>query len=44
MCSIDNVVLGLNKTKLSLAFENWQIEKQDRFTFQTFPCPNGTTI
>lgn len=29
----DNVVLGLNKKKLSLAFENWQIEKKDRSTF-----------
>jgi hypothetical protein len=35
----DNVVLGLNRKKLSLAFENWQIEKQDRSTFQTFPLP-----
>jgi hypothetical protein len=35
----DNVVLGLNKKKLSLAFENWQIEKKDRSAFQTFPLP-----
>lgn len=35
----DNVVLGLNKKKLSLAFENWQIEKKDRSSFQTFPLP-----
>lgn len=35
----DNVVLGLNKNKLSLAFENWQLEKKDRSTFQTFPLP-----
>lgn len=35
----DNVVLGLNKKKLSLAFENWQLEKKDRSTYQTFPLP-----
>jgi hypothetical protein len=35
----DNVVLGLNKKKFALAFENWQIPKQDRSTFQTFPLP-----
>lgn len=35
----DNVVLGLNKNKLSLAFENWQLEKKDRSTYQTFPLP-----
>ena len=35
----ENVVLNLNKKKISLAFENWQIEKQDRSTFQTFPLP-----
>lgn len=35
----DNVVLGLNKQKFSLAFENWQIQKQDRSTLQTFPLP-----
>lgn len=35
----DNVVLGLNKKKLALAFENWQIEKKDRSTYQTFPLP-----
>ena len=35
----DNVVLGLNKKKLALAFENWQIEKKDRSTYQSFPLP-----
>ena len=35
----DNVVLGLNKKKFSLAFENWQIEKIDRSTYKTFPLP-----
>ena len=35
----DNVVLGLNKKKFALAFENWQIPKQDRSAFQTFPLP-----
>jgi hypothetical protein len=35
----DNVVLALNRKKLSLVFENWQIEKKDRSTFQTFPLP-----
>lgn len=35
----DNVVLGLNKKKFALAFENWQIPRQDRSTFQTFPLP-----
>jgi hypothetical protein len=39
----DNVVLGLNKKKLSLAFENWQIPRQDRSTFQTFPLPQWNT-
>jgi len=39
----DNVVLGLNRKKLALAFENWQIEKQDRSTFQTFPLPEWNT-
>jgi|JI6StandDraft_1071083.scaffolds.fasta_scaffold28735_2 hypothetical protein len=35
----DNVVMGLNKKKFALTFENWQIEKQDRSTFQTVPLP-----
>lgn len=35
----DNVVLGLNSKRLSLAFENWQLEKKDRSTYQTFPLP-----
>jgi len=35
----DSVVLGLNKKKFALAFENWQIPKQDRSTSQTFPLP-----
>lgn len=35
----DNVVLGLNKKKFALAFENWQIPKQDRSTYQTVPLP-----
>lgn len=35
----DNVVLGLNKKKFALVFENWQIPKQDRSTFQTLPLP-----
>lgn len=35
----DNVVLNLNKKKFATAFENWQIEKRDRSTFQTFPLP-----
>lgn len=35
----DNVVMALNKKKFALAFENWQIEKQDRSTFQTIPMP-----
>lgn len=37
------MVLGLNKKKLSLAFENWQLEKKDRSTFQTFPLPQWNT-
>ena len=35
----DNVVIGLNKKKFALAFENWQIPKQDRSTYQTLPLP-----
>jgi len=33
------VVLGLNKKKLALVFENWQIPRQDRSTYQTLPLP-----
>ncbi|MCB0369368.1 MAG: hypothetical protein KDD45_07920 [Bdellovibrionales bacterium] len=36
----DNVLLGLNKKKFALAFENWQIPKEDRSTFQTVPLPD----
>ena len=36
----DNVVLGLNKKKFALAFENWQIPRQDRSTYQTVPLPD----
>jgi hypothetical protein len=35
----DNVLLGLNKKRFALAFENWQIAKQDRSAFQTLPLP-----
>lgn len=35
----DNVVLGLNKKKFALVFENWQIAKQDRSALQTHPLP-----
>ena len=32
-------MLGLNKKKVALAFENWQIPKQDRSGFETLPLP-----
>ena len=35
----DNVLLGLNKNRVGLAFENWQIEKRDRGVYKTFPLP-----
>ena len=35
----DNVVLGLNKKKVALAFENWQIPKRDRSGYETLPLP-----
>lgn len=35
----DNVIFGLNRKRFALAFENWQIPKQDRSTYQTFPLP-----
>lgn len=33
------MVLGLNKKKFALAFENWQIPKQDRSAYQTLSLP-----
>ena len=35
----DNVVLGLNKSRVSLGFENWQVERRDRSVHKTFPLP-----
>ena len=40
----DNVVFQLNKKKFLLAFENWQLERKDRSTYQTFHYQNGTLI
>jgi hypothetical protein len=39
----DNVVFQLNKKKFLLAFENWQLERKDRSTYQTFPLPEWNT-
>lgn len=33
----------LNKKKFLLAFENWQLERKDRSTYQTFPLPEWNT-
>ena len=35
----DNVLLGLNKNRVGLVFENWQIERRDRGIYKTFPLP-----
>ena len=33
------MLLGLNKNRVGLAFENWQIEKRNRDVYKTFPLP-----